>query len=272
METTDKIAIGTCGYSYRDWLGNFYPPGLAAKDMLPYYAREFNFTEINSTYYVLPRPENLEQMARKVPEGFIFTVKAYRTLTHERGVSAASDGRLLRQALKPLIDRGQLGAVLLQFPFSFRNNQANREYLVRVKELLADVPLAVEFRHDSWIKDAVWDFLKRHELAFTCVDEPELPGLIGPVVRCTARIAYVRFHGRNAGKWWRHEEAYERYDYLYSEAELKEWLPGIAYLAGQAEQVFVAFNNHYHSQAVTNARMLKELLDNIKKVPAGTSH
>ncbi|KYH31524.1 DUF72 domain-containing protein [Neomoorella mulderi] len=256
----NQIYIGTSGYSYRDWLGYFYPPGLAAKDMLPYYAREFNFTEVNSSYYALPRPQNLEQMARKVPDGFIFAVKAYRTLTHERGDSLAGDSRQLRQALQPLVDRGQLGAVLLQFPFSFRNNQANREHLIKLKDLLPDVPLVVEFRHNSWVNDAIWDFLQHHDLAYTCVDEPALPGLVGPVVRCTAAVAYVRFHGRNAAKWWQHEEAYERYDYLYTPAELKEWLPGIAYLAGRARQVFVAFNNHYHSQAVTNARMLKDLL------------
>ncbi|OIQ08766.1 hypothetical protein MTCOM_02840 [Moorella thermoacetica] len=257
---TAAIYIGTSGYSYRDWQGYFYPRGLAAKDMLPYYAREFNFTEINSSYYALPRPRNLEQMARKVPEGFIFAVKAYRTLTHDRGESVTDDSKQFRQALQPLVDQGRLGAVLLQFPYSFHNNQANREYLVRLRELLPDLPLVVEFRHAGWVHDAVRDFLARNELAYTCVDEPDLPGLPGPVVYCTAPVAYVRFHGRNAAKWWRHEEAYERYDYLYTEAELKEWLPGIAYLAGQARQVFVAFNNHYHSQAVTNARMLKELL------------
>ncbi|MBC7324264.1 MAG: DUF72 domain-containing protein [Moorella sp. (in: Bacteria)] len=257
---TAKIYIGTSGYSYRDWAGYFYPPGLAAKDMLPYYSREFNFTEVNSSYYALPRPRNLEQMARRVPEGFIFAVKAYRTLTHERGASVAGDSKQLRQALQPLIDRGCLGAVLLQFPYSFRNNQVNRDYLIRLKDLLPDIPLVVEFRHNSWVQDAIWDLLQRYELAYTCVDEPALPGLVGPVVRCTAAVAYVRFHGRNAARWWQHEVAWQRYDYLYTAAELEEWLPGIAGLAGQAQQVFVAFNNHYHSQAVTNARMLKEML------------
>ncbi|MGI9861361.1 DUF72 domain-containing protein [Moorella naiadis] len=257
---TSAIYIGTSGYSYRDWLGYFYPPGLAAREMLPYYAREFNFTEINSSYYTLPRPQNLEQMARRVPGDFIFAVKAYRTLTHDRGESVAGDSKQFRQALQPLIDRGRLGAVLLQFPYSFHNNQANRGYLVRLRELLPGLPLVVEFRQAGWIQDAVRDFLAHYEIAYTCVDEPQLPGLPGRAVYCTAPLAYVRFHGRNAAKWWRHDEAYERYDYLYTAAELKEWLPGIAYLADQARQVFVAFNNHYHSQAVTNARMLKELL------------
>ncbi len=228
--------------------------------MLPYYSREFNFTEANSSYYALPRPQNLEQMARRVPEGFIFAVKAYRTLTHDRGESVAGDSRQLRQALQPLVDRGRLGAVLLQFPYSFRNNQTNREHLINLKELLSDVPLVVEFRHNSWVNEAIWDFLQHYGLAYTCVDEPNLPGLVGPVVRCTAPLAYVRFHGRNAARWWQHEEAYERYNYLYTAEQLQEWLPGITSLAAQAQQVFVAFNNHYHSQAVTNARMLKELL------------
>jgi len=255
-----ELYVGTSGYSYRDWLGNFYPPGLAARDMLAYYAREFGFTEVNSSYYAIPRPQNLEHMVRKVPASFIFTVKAYHTLTHERGESTVADSRQFRQALQPLLDRGQLGAVLLQFPFSFRNNQPNREHLIRLKDYLPDVPLVVEFRHNSWVNEAIWEFMRCNGLAYTCVDEPELPGLVDRVTRATAEVAYVRFHGRNAKTWWQHEAAYQRYDYLYTNEELQEWLPRVKYLTDQARKVFVAFNNHYHSQAVTNACMLKELL------------
>lgn len=272
---TAEIFIGTSGYSYQDWVGHYYPPGLKQKDMLEFYAREFSFTEINSSYYGLPRPQTFAQMARKVPPGFVFTVKAYRTLTHDRGDTSIEDGVKFREALKPLAEEGKLGAVLLQFPYSFHNTQANREWLVRLKEILGDVPLATEFRHRSWVTDAVFSLLASLKMGFVCVDAPRLKGLPGKVIRRTSSIAYVRFHGRNASKWWEHEQAYQRYDYLYSKEELKEWAPGIASLAGEATRVFIAFNNHYRGQGVVNARMMGNLLRglglNIKPPSAASS-
>lgn len=255
-----RVLIGTSGYSYKDWIGPFYPPGKASKDMLAFYARQFHFTEINSTYYRLPTARMIEQMSHKVPEGFIFSLKAYQGITHERGESVADYCLKLRTALQPLVDRGRLGAILIQFPYSFRNNAANRDYLVRVREYLRDLPLAAEFRNADWSEEAAWQRLHELEIAYVCVDGPRLRGLPAPVVKVTSSLSYVRFHGRNTAKWWTHEQSYERYDYLYSERELEDWVPRIHSLSAETERVFVAFNNHFNAQSVRNACMLKEML------------
>ncbi|MGB9887822.1 MAG: DUF72 domain-containing protein [Moorellales bacterium] len=255
------IRIGTSGYSYKDWIGTFFPASCPSEAMLAYYAREFSFVEINFSYYRLPTARALGAMIRKVPAHFLFAVKAYRTLTHERGPSVPEDAKRFRQGLQPLLDHQSLGAVLLQFPYSFHCQPNNHSYLSYLRDLLGNLPLVVEFRNRRWAREETWEWLARLGMGYVCVDEPRLPGLIGRVVRCTSPIGYVRFHGRNADRWWEHEEAYQRYDYLYSEEELKEWLPGLAALAREARLVLVAFNNHYQAQAVTNARMLRRLLE-----------
>lgn len=255
-----EILIGTSGYSYEDWHGYYYPPRLAKKDLLAFYSREFPFTEINSTYYQLPGLKMMEGLARKTPEGFIFTVKTYKSLTHERWGHIEEDARKFTYSLSPLREAGKLGGVLLQFPYSFHHQESSRQYLARLRKVFQGLPTIVEFRHHSWDQPPVWDFLKELQLGYTCVDEPKLRGLIKPRAVSTGPVSYVRFHGRNAEKWWKHEHSYERYDYLYSEEELREWLPGIRRLMEESERVFVAFNNHYRGQAVQNARMLREML------------
>lgn len=255
-----NILIGTSGYSYRDWIGPFYPPGLRPEDMLAYYAQEFAFNEINFSYYRLPEARILAGMANKVPEGFLFTIKAYQSLTHQRGASVTEDARKFRAALEPLVESGKLGAVLLQFPYSFRNEPTNRSYLQLLRELFPDLPLAVEFRHRSWLKENTWELLKSLHMGYVCVDGPRLGNLVSNIVKVTSSVAYARFHGRNASKWWDHQQAFERYDYLYSEKELAEWVPRVSWLSRQASRVFVAFNNHFGAQAVQNARMFRTLL------------
>jgi len=144
------ILIGTGGYAYEDWRGVFYPPDLPAREMLAFYAREFPFTEVNSTYYRLPNRFMLYHMAEKTPEGFGFFLKAYRTMTHERPEETA-DFSAFRAALSPLLEGGRLLGVLAQFPTSFRATEANREYLRRFRSRLDGIPVAVEFRHREWI-------------------------------------------------------------------------------------------------------------------------
>jgi uncharacterized protein YecE (DUF72 family) len=122
------------------------------------------------------------------------------------------------------------------------------------------IPVVVEFRHGEWLREDIFLFLKEQGLGYVCVDQPQLKGLMPPEARATSKIAYVRFHGRNSQKWWKHRESYERYDYLYAEEELARWVPGIAGLAGQAETVYVSMNNHYRGQAVVNARMIRDML------------
>ncbi|GFN22017.1 DUF72 domain-containing protein [Thermanaeromonas sp. C210] len=255
-----KIYIGTSGYSYRDWIGPFYPAGTRQDQMLSFYAEEFSFAEVNSTFYHLPSARMFEGMLKKVPEHFLFTVKAFQGLTHRRGDAVREEAVRMVEALKPLSAGGRLGALVLQFPYSFKANRENREYLQSLREWLTGLPVVVEFRHKSWLGRDTSSLLHALGMGFVCVDTPGLNGLPGGAVQATASVGYVRFHGRNTATWWRHEEAWERYNYLYTEEELSEWVPRIAFLAGKCERVFVAFNNHFGAQAVVNARMLKRIL------------
>ncbi|MCL6634432.1 MAG: DUF72 domain-containing protein [Peptococcaceae bacterium] len=251
--------IGTAGYSYQDWVGAVYPAGSKKGEMLELYAREFSFVEINATYYRMPAGKMMETMAARTPPGFRFAVKAFRQMTHDRDGGDEVFARFAG-ALSPLVESGKLACVLAQFPYSFHNTPENRDYLRRFRELLPGLPVAVEFRNQRWIRQDTFGLLRREGLAYVCVDEPDLKGLVKPVAVVTAPPAYVRFHGRNAARWYRHRESYERYDYLYTGAELREWLPRLAALREKAGEVYVSFNNHYRGQAVANARMIRELI------------
>jgi uncharacterized protein YecE (DUF72 family) len=254
------IHIGTSGYSYKDWIGPYYPDRIKKGDMLPYYAREFDTTELNFTYYRLPNPHILAAIARKVPDDFVFTIKASKELTHEREDNEEAFRQYI-EGIGPLIDEGKFGCVLAQFPWSFRHSEESKDYLKYVREQFGDLPVVVEFRNREWIHDETFDLLRQLQLGFCCVDQPRLKGLIPPLAQVTAPVAYVRFHGRNAAKWWRHEHAWERYNYSYSDEELREWVPKIRALEQGSETVFAFANNHWQGQAVTTAKQLHMLLD-----------
>ena len=254
------LYFGTSGFSYNDWIGNFYPRGMPRKEWLSYYAREFNALELNSTYYALPKPSVLEAMVGKTGEGFLFSVKANQEMTHQRQQDSMIFVAFIHM-LQPFIDAGKLGCVLAQFPYSFSCNRQNRDYLALFREWLRDLPLVVEFRHAQWLKAEVFDWLRNHNIGFCCVDEPQLPNLLPPLAEVTSDTGYVRFHGRNAAKWWQHEHAYERYDYAYSAEELKEWLPRIRKLDSLAEKTFVFANNHWRGQAIDSIRQLRLVFD-----------
>jgi len=260
------IYVGTSGYSYEDWVGPYYPEDLPKKDWLSFYAKEFSTCEVNFTYYRIPDAWTLERMARKTPPHFIFTVKAHQDMTHQREGNEAVFEQFVK-ALRPLLERGQFGCILAQFPYSFHANQENRDYLRLFRERLPDLPVVVEFRNARWISPRTFELLRECDLGFCCVDQPRLKGLIPPVAEVTSSVAYVRFHGRNAAKWWQHEQAWERYDYTYSREELLEWVPRIERLDREAEQTFVFANNHWRGQAVDTARQLKLLLGKGAKKP-----
>lgn len=261
MRCLNMIYIGTAGYSYADWVGPYYPPGTKTNEMLNYYAAEFPFTEVNATYYRIPHYRMLQNMDRKTPEGFLFVIKAHQSLTHRREEDCGKIARQFREALLPLQEKGSLAGVLAQFPYSFRNNEANRNYLAGLREFMKGIPLLVEFRHQSWCSPAVFEFLRAYGMSYVCVDEPPLKGLLPPVVAVTADPAYLRFHGRNTDKWWNHRYPYERYNYLYAESELQEWVSRIARLAEASSKVFISLNNHFQGKAVINARMLGTMLE-----------
>ena len=258
------IHIGTSGYYYKDWVGKFYPEGLKAADRLGFYAREFKTVEINSTYYHMPNARSMEGMARQVTDDFVFAVKAPQELTHQRDGDAALFVQFV-DALAPLVDAGKFAAVLAQFPYSFHNTPANANYLRTLRERMGDVPVVVEFRTADWLsetaRDKTFALLREQKLGFCCVDLPPIKSLPPPIAEATSTIAYVRFHGRNAAKWWEHEASYERYEYAYSQEELGEWVPKIEKLNQLAEAVFVFANNHYRGQAVDAARQLRLLLE-----------
>jgi len=253
------VKVGTSGFSYPEWRGVFYPEKLPQPQMLTFYAQHFPAVELNSTYYHIPSARNMAAMARRAEGRVDFAVKAHQDMTHTRE-KLGEALPAFREAIRPLREAGALGCLLLQFPFSFKAGQVNAEFLRRVTAELRPDPVVVEFRHRSWTTEETFALLRELGAAYCCVDEPRLPNLPPPVVRATAPLAYVRFHGRNRKTWWAHAEAWERYDYLYSEAELREWAPRIKTLAETAETCYAFFNNHARGQAVTNAQMLAGLL------------
>jgi uncharacterized protein YecE (DUF72 family) len=253
------IYLGTSGYSYADWKGIYYPEALPKQDWLAFYASEFDAVELNFTYYRMPVADHLLGLARQTGDDFRFAVKAHQDITHKRQDLAALAE--FRAAVDPLQQAGKLGAVLLQFPNAFQNSEENANYVQTCCEQLDGLPLAVEFRHSSWLTQRTLGLLREWNAAFCNVDMPALPGLLPKTAFATASLAYVRFHGRNTVKWWEHEQAWERYNYTYTEEELQEWVPHLVEMGDQAENLFVFANNHWQGQAVSTARQLKLLLD-----------
>jgi uncharacterized protein YecE (DUF72 family) len=254
------LYFGTSGFSYNDWVGHFYPPIMPRQEWLRLYALEFNALELNSTYYAIPKLSVVNNMIAKTGEGFLFSIKANQDMTHTRQNENAAFVSFV-QMLRPFIDAGKLGCVLAQFPYSFGFNRHNQDYVELFRERLGDLPLVVEFRNAQWINPEVFDWLRSHNLGFCSVDEPKLPRLMPPVAEVTSNIGYIRFHGRNAAKWWQHEYAYERYDYTYSIEELYEWLPKIRKIDGLAGKTFIFANNHWQGQAVNTIRQLRLMAD-----------
>jgi uncharacterized protein YecE (DUF72 family) len=245
------MRIGGKSFTLKNW---------TRKKCSVFMRRNFAFTEVNSTFYAMPNRFMLYHMREKTPDNFQFVIKAYRGMTHKREENEHHFTDF-KEALKPLIEAGKLGCVLAQFPTSFRNKDENRDYLKEFKELMGDIPVVIEFRHEEWINERIFELLEEEQLGYVCVDEPQFKTLVPPIMKATSRIGYVRFHGRNYKKWWHHKESHERYDYLYTAEELKEWVPQISRLAERTEKTFVSMNNHYRAQAVINGRMLKEMLE-----------
>lgn len=273
---SEVVRVGTSGWSYPTgegkWTGVIYPPG--TKSELGYYATHlFRAVEVNVSFYRLIPPATARAWARITPPGFEFAVKAWQKFTHpkmhgkatgkEEEVTGA-DLDKFRAGLGPLAEAGKLGAVLLQFPPSFHASLQNLEHLGMLVKSLADYPLAVELRHRSWSQRQAEtrSLLEAHRATWVVIDEPKFPSSIRQEVEPLSGMLYLRLHGRNAAKWWNHDRAEERYDYLYSEAELRPFAEKIREMLTQARpgRVFVFFNNHARGQAVQNAQMMMSLL------------
>ena len=252
------IYVGTSGYSFRDWVGPFYAKGTRASEMLTQYVRHFPAVEINATYYKLPGPRTFASMEAKTPKSFRFVVKFQAAITHAREGNLA-DFNAFVDAIQPLEEAGKYYGALAQFPWAFRNTSENRDYLRLLRVGYPERPLFVEFRHVSWARPETAHLLRELDAGFCIVDEPKLPTLFPPIVEVTGDVGYVRFHGRNAAKWWEGTNQ-ERYDYLYSDDELREWIGKIRDVSSRTRDLFVFFNNCHGGQAAQNAKQMMEML------------
>lgn len=253
-EEVNMIRVGTAGYSYADWVGPFYPEGMKSGGMLEYYASYFSFVEVNSTYYHMPGLKLFEGMNNKTPSSFSFAVKLFKGFTHER-TSGLEEAKKFTYSLQPIIQSGKLACLLAQFPYSFHYNSENMDYLKTLKQSFQEHELSIEFRNREWIRNDVFDMLSQEQIGFVCVDEPRIRGLIGNVVAVTSPIAYLRLHGRNAQMWYEGQGS-ERYDYLYSENELLEWINRLRDMEDDSGVTLVSFNNHPKGKAIENAKAL----------------
>jgi uncharacterized protein YecE (DUF72 family) len=258
-----SIRVGTAGWSYEDWAGIVYPRRPPRGfDRLGLIAALFDTNEINSTFYRIPDWRQTADWALRVAHNprFAFTAKLYRGFTHERKAGPAEEKAFL-EAMEPLAREGRLGAVLVQFPFSFHDTPESLRTLEAILDRFATLPLAVEFRHESWDCEQTSQFLSERGAAFVNIDQPSLQGNLKPTNRITAPFAYYRFHGRRADKWFGETSNEERYDYLYREEELEPWVGRIrAGAASVKSGAYAILNNHFRGQAVTNAVMLQKTL------------
>lgn len=256
---TARIHVGTSGYSFKDWIGTVYPMGMKSRDFLSRYAKMFDTVEINSTYYRVPPPSMFSNMLTKVPEDFTFVVKLPKEITHERE-KWNTIIRPFLEGVAPLIEARQLGGFLAQFPYSFRSNSRTLDYLRHVADALVhyDVPINVEFRHNSWYDKRVFSALEDAGLGFVNVDLPSLSALPEASNIITSDVAYYRLHGRNAKMWWDHPTPSHRYDYLYNDKQLEEWAERIENAAGTARKCYIFNNNCHLGQSVVNALYLHQ--------------
>jgi uncharacterized protein YecE (DUF72 family) len=257
------LRVGTSGYSYPEWSdAGFYPPGTAAREMLPLYTRHFSIAELNYTWYQKPKAAAMERMLPKVPAGFDFAAKLTRTMTHEIDPQGwrAEAGRF-RQGIAPLHQAGRLLALLVQLPPRFDRSREHRLYLSQLLDALSGLPLAVEFRHRSWAEERVFQELEQRRVTLVAVDLPQLPDLFPALgVVTNPDLFYIRFHGRNA-RGWRSGNMQKQFDHDYTAAELQPWSERIIpAMAARSRTGIVFFNNHVRAQAPRNAKLLAEQL------------
>lgn len=259
---TSQFWIGPSGWSYDDWYGVVYPlPRPRGFRPLAYLSRFFNAVEVNTSFYRTPTPRMTAGWPQQVPERFRFAFKLGQQFTHRRSAfPEATEVAAFRAGLAPVRDAGKLGPLLMQFPWSFRFSTAAVDWLQRLRDAFGDYERFVEVRHASWAQADALAALA--ELGGYCnIDQPALHDCIGPTAHLFGRDAYVRLHGRNARNWFaENQPAFERYNYLYSEDELREWVRRLNALAQRAENTYVFTNNHYRGQAPVNALELQALL------------
>lgn len=259
------IRVGPAGWSYKDWAGLVYPePRPRGFDPLEYLAEYFDTIEINSTFYGPATRATAVKWARRVESfpDFRFTAKLSRRFTHERSEAwTRAEVREVCRGMDPLNADERLGALLLQFPWSFRRTDENRQWLHDVTRAFRKYPLVLEVRHSSWNVPDFYEELVEHAIGFVNIDQPLFSNSIKPSARATAPVGYLRVHGRNYQDWFRRGAGvYARYDYLYSAEELKPWVKRTREVAKATRDTYVITNNHARGQAVVNALMIEAML------------
>ena len=277
-----NIKVGLAGWSYKDWEEIVYPASLKGGRRLAYVAGYFDTVEINTSFYGPIRPDVAGEWCRiaaAANPNFIFTAKLYRAFTHSSAADTestsaatirpkAKDEADVKRGFDALASQGRLGAVLAQFPISFKYTDENRAYLDGLLARFSEYPLVLEIRHATWNRPEVLSWLASVGVGLCNIDQPLLGRAIGPSARATSAIGYVRLHGRNYKNWFRDSNVHDRYDYLYSERELDHWKERIEEVAEQTATTFVVANNHNLGKAAVNALELINMLERTKvRVP-----
>ncbi len=275
MEGLPRIYVGTAGWSYKDWEGIVYPAQIKkSQHPVEYMAQYIDLLEINTSFYGHIKPEwgkLWSRMARAVNPDFVFTAKLNRAFTHSpiailESTSAETiratdeDERLAKEGLDSLAAENALGALLVQFPISFKNTNQNRDHLDGVIEKFKPYPLVVEVRHSSWTNEGTLRYFAEKGIAFCNIDQPRLGKAVAPSDHVTSQLGYVRLHGRNYEQWFDSDSRNDRYNYLYTDPELQSWKTRIAAVAAKAQKTFVVANNHFEGKAAVNALQLKHMI------------
>ena len=284
----NTIRIGIAGWAYKDWEGIVYPPQLKRKQHpVEYLAQFFDLIEINTSFYGHIKPESGKLWCRKAAAmnaHFVFTAKLNKCFTHSplavlEPTSAGTikpnteDEKVAKAGLDAVAGEGRLGALLMQFPVSFKNTSLNREYLEQLLRQFIEYPRVVEVRHESWDNPETIAEFMRHNIGFCNIDQPLLGRSLAPTEHVTSGVGYVRLHGRNYEHWFEggfdsdNRNRDDRYNYLYKPAELEKWKEKVESIARRAESTYVIANNHFQAKAAVNALELRHLLDG-KKVRA----
>lgn len=270
---SSKIHIGTAGWSYPHWSGLVYPVSRGnGFHPLELIARHTDTVEINSSFYQSLKPEVVKLWAKKVARNpdFMFTAKLHQQFTHQRILNDA-DVAAFKEGLFPLLRTGKLGALLMQFPWSYRFNEENRDFFIRVRRAFHEFPLVAEMRHSSWMAEEAQGVFLDYKVGFCNIDQPAYTRAMPPTALLTSAVGYVRMHGRNPNNSLGAYEAgaprQRQHDYLYSEAELTEWADRIDRVARFAENTYVIFNNDAAGKSFVNSLQLKEMLGS-RRTPA----
>lgn len=258
------IRVGPAGWAYKDWNGIVYPaPKPRGFDPLAFVAKYFKTVEINSSFYGPPRPNTAKKWLESVQSNpdFRFTAKLFQSFTHARK-PAVEDERDFKAGLAPLVEADRLGALLMQFPWSFKNNAESRNYVIELVRRFREYPLVFEVRHNSWIQEDVLDLLAELGVGICNLDQPLFKGSIRPDARVTSDIGYVRLHGRNYNQWFSpHANVRDRYDHLYSLKELEPWVERIRQIAMVTKETYAVANNHNLGKGPANALEMAAMLD-----------